>query len=272
MGNVLMNIDSKSISETQVIVLAGGKAKRMGVDIPKCMLEVAGKKLIDICVESLVKDGFRDFVFLLGHKHEMVTQYLGDGSRYGITARFSIDPDTTMGCGKGKAFKYALTKEKIDTSKRCMIVFPDDLILVPNVHLKFLAHHLECATRYGIDASAMLVPGTEYPYGVALIDDDKGLIYGFAEKPIIDKPTSVGIYIFEHNVYDIVRTLIPLDNASPVELESTILPFLAKNRKLGSFFIPTDSWLPINTMKEHERAGRLIEQFPMINTKPPAKS
>jgi NDP-sugar pyrophosphorylase family protein len=249
------------ISETQVIVLAGGRAKRMGIDIPKCMLEIGGKKLIDICVESLVKDGFRKFVFLLGHKSEMVIEHVGDGNKYGISGDYSIDPADAIGWGKAKAFKYALINGRINSSRRSIIVFPDDIVSVPNVFLKFLSHHLHYVSKYNVSASTVLVPGTEYPYGVAEVETS-GLISDFIEKPLVDKPTSVGIYAFEPNVYDIIRTMIPLTDASPVELESTILPFLAREHKLASFFVPYNSWLPINTVKEFERAAKILAVRP----------
>jgi NDP-sugar pyrophosphorylase family protein len=230
----------------------------MGVDVPKCMLEVGGKKLIDICIESLTKDGFRDFVFLLGHKHEMVTDHVGDGRRYGITVQYSIDPESTLGWGKGKAFKFAVINNKINRSRRSIVVFPDDIILIPNVYSKYVNHHLEYVSKYDISASAMLVPGTEYPYGVAKIEDNTGLIQGFIEKPVVDKPTSVGIYILEPAAYGIVIEKIAMEDLAPVELEHTVLPALAEKSKLGSFFIPNNSWLPINTMKEYERAVKIM--------------
>jgi NDP-sugar pyrophosphorylase family protein len=237
--------------------MAGGRAKRMGIDIPKCMLEISGKKLIDICIESLQKEGFSDFVFLLGHKHEMVTQHLGDGTRYGINAKFSIDPPSVLGWGKGKAFKYALETNKIDKSKRCIIVFPDDLVLEEKVFSKVLVHHIEAIRKNDVSASTLLVPGTEYPYGVADVSSD-GTVLEFKEKPFLDKPTSVGVYVFEPKVYDIISKRISLEDPKPVDLESTIMPYLVNERKLTGLFIPSDKWVPVNTMKEYEQAVKIL--------------
>ncbi len=245
------------IEQTQVLVLAGGKAKRMGIDLPKCLLEVSGKKLIDICIESLTKDGFRQYVFLLGHKHELVMQYIGDGNKYGIEAKYSIDPVTNLGWGKGKALKYALLNNKIDRAKRSIVVFPDDIILENYVYSRFLMSHLEAVQKYGALASVVLVPGTVYPYGVAKVDR-KGMILRFTEKPYVRKPTSVGVYAFEPQVYEIFEDTIDLEDPSAVELESTILPLLAKEQRLSSFFIASSKWLPINTMKEYERTMKVL--------------
>lgn len=253
----LGNWFSEQIARTQIVVMAGGRAKRMGTDIPKCLLEISGKKLIDICIESLTKEGFRDFIFLLGHKHEMVMQHLGNGSNHGIKAEFSIDPLSVSGWGKGKAFKYALTTYKIDSSKRSIIVFPDDIILEDRVYSKFVMSHVGAIRKHGISASTLLVPGTEYPYGVAEVDIN-GLVEKFTEKPFLNKPTSVGVYIFEPDVYDIIRDEINLDDPTPLDLESTIMPILVAKSRLGSFFIPSNKWMPINTVKEYEQAIKVF--------------
>ena len=248
----------EQIEKTQIVVMAGGKAKRMAIDIPKCLLEISGKKLIDMCIESLTKEGFRDFVFLLGHKHETVAEYIGN-CRYNISSRFSIDPPRVSGWGKGKAFKYALVNEKIDGSKRSIVVFPDDIILEEKIFSKFLLNHVEAIQKHSVSASVLLVPGAEYPYAVADVDSG-GLVHEFTEKPFLNKPTSAGVYIFEPDVYGIIRENISIDDPSPVDLESTIMPRLVANTKLSSFFIPTNKWMPINTIKEYENAIKVFSK------------
>jgi NDP-sugar pyrophosphorylase family protein len=243
--------------QTQIVVMAGGRAKRMGIDIPKCMLEISGKKLVDICIEALAKEGFRNFVFLLGHKHEMVTEHIRDGSKYGIQAKYSIDPPSVLGWGKGKAFKYALETNMIDSRQRSFVVFPDDLILEDKVYSRMLMHHIEAVRKNGVYASTLLVPGTEYPFGVAEVAPD-GTVLDFREKPFLEKPTSVGVYLFDQPVYDIISKEISLDNPNPVDLESTIMPYLVKDRRLTSIFTPSNKWVPINTMKEYEQAVKIL--------------
>ncbi len=244
------------ITGTQVIVMAGGKAKRMGIDLPKCLLEVSGKRLIDWCVESLAEEGFRKFVFLLGHRHALVKEHISS-SNYQIEVKYSIDPVSNVGLGKGKALKHALENGAIDRSMRSIVVFPDDIILEDNAYSRLLSSHIEAVQENAIIASVMLVPGTEYPYGVARVDN-KNRIVSFTEKPFIREPTSTGIYVFEPEVYEIVDERINMEEPKTIELESVILPVLSKERKLSAFFIESDKWLPINTLKEYERAMKVL--------------
>ena len=241
--------------DIQSVILAGGKGTRLGVDIPKCMVDLHGKRLIDICMENLLANGIKEYTFLLGYKHELVKSHL---SRYdNIKARYSIDPDTSISWGKGKAFKYALINHSIDRSKRALITFPDDIILDSFVYKRLLEAHLDARNRYGILATVMLVSRTRYPYGVARLDSNN-LVYEFEEKPFIEIPTNIGIYIFEPEVYDLVMQKIDLDYPGPLELENTIMPILAKERKLNGFLIDGKKWLPINTKKDYENALKVL--------------
>jgi NDP-sugar pyrophosphorylase family protein len=245
------------VDRTQVIVVAGGKAKRLGMDVPKCLLEISSRKLIDISIEALAKEGFRDFVLMLGHKADMVMDHVGDGSRYGIKVTYSIDPVNAIGWGKGKAFKHALVNNKIDTTKRSLVVFPDDIVTEDRIFSRLLMHHADSMRKNATSATIVLVPGTEYPYGVAEVDGS-GIVMKFTEKPQVNVATSIGMYAFEPDTYEIIREHIDLDNPMPVEFESVVLPRLASDQRLASMFIETKNWVPINTLKEYENAIKVL--------------
>jgi NDP-sugar pyrophosphorylase family protein len=102
-----------------------------------------------------------------------------------------------------------------------------------------------------------MVPGTEYPYGVADIDNN-GTVLKFTEKPMVNVPTSIGMYAFEPDTYEIIREKIDLEDPRPVEFESVVLPQLASERKLATMFIETKNWVPINTIKEYENAIKVL--------------
>lgn len=245
------------VERTQVIVVAGGKAKRLGMDIPKCLLEISGKKLIDMSIESLAKEGFRDFVLMLGHKAELVMDHVGDGKKYGVRVTYSVDPAEAIGWGKGKAFKYALVNNKIDRSKRSLVVFPDDIVLEDRIFSRLLMHHADSMRKNATSATIVLVPGTEYPYGVADVDEN-GIVKKFTEKPLVKVPTSIGMYAFESDTYEIIREKISLEDPHPIEFESIVLPHLASEHRLASMFIETKNWVPINTLKEYENAVKVL--------------
>lgn len=248
---------SKETSRTQIVVLAGGRSKRLGLDIQKCMLEISGRRLIDICIDSLAVQGFGKFALLAGHKSEEVVSHVKSAFGGRLQMAYSVDPPSPDGWGKGKAFKTALERGAIDRSMRAIIVFPDDIILEEGLHSRLLTEHVEAARARGAAGSLVLVPEIALDYGIAEVGDDK-LVEQFKEKPVVKHSASVGIYVFEPLVYEIVDELIDTANPSAVDLESTVLPVLVKRHQLAATYVPREKWLPVNTLKEFEKAKQVI--------------
>jgi NDP-sugar pyrophosphorylase family protein len=259
MSNLIKQLEDE-IKKTQILVFAGGKAKRMGfVDKPKPLLQVNGKPLLDICIEYYKKCGFREFVILVGYKHEQIKQHLGDGRKYGVKIRYSIDPQMKK-VGKGKALKHAIQTGTIDLKKRALIAFPDDIFLEPTLPLKFLLHHLEGIKMRNTVATTVLASAIDYPYGTAEVDENN-LVLKFEEKPTIKLHTSTGLYMFEPEVYDLVIKLIDMNSPEAVEFEKTVLPILAEKKKVYALVIPKNVWLPVNTLKELEQADSTLRKI-----------
>lgn len=85
-----------------VALLAGGLATRLGdltQQIPKSLLDVAGKPFAEHQLDLLRQQGFTQVVFCVGYLGELVETALGDGSRWGIILRYSYDGPTLLGTG-----------------------------------------------------------------------------------------------------------------------------------------------------------------------------
>lgn len=256
MTSDLENSISSDVSSTQVVIIAGGRAKRMGLDIPKCLLEIGGKTLLQICLDSIVRQGFTDIVILLGHGHKQVSSHVnGLDVKQRIT--YSVDPETPLGWGKGKAFKHALLNGTISRAKRSIIVFPDDIVLDDFIHTKLLSFHKNTAAINGVTASLVVVPRVQVPYGIAHVRMD-GLVTNFEEKPMVELAASVGVYLFEPQVYSLIDQSIDLSDPLPTDLESTIIPSLVNEHKVSALFTDSENWLPVNTIKEFEFAKKIL--------------
>src|SRR3989344_6578976 len=89
------------------IILAGGKGERprpLTNHKPKVMVEVAGKPILAWQIEWLKSHGITKFVLTVSYKHEVVQEYFGDGSKFGIEIEYSIE-ETPL--GRGGAIKKA---------------------------------------------------------------------------------------------------------------------------------------------------------------------
>lgn len=85
-----------------IAILAGGFATRMRPlteRVPKVLLEVAGRPFAEHQLQLLRNSGIHDVVFCVGYLGEMVERELGDGSRFGMSIRYSYDGETLRGTG-----------------------------------------------------------------------------------------------------------------------------------------------------------------------------
>ncbi len=253
----------KEIENTQVIIPAGGKAKRMGaIDKPKALLELGNKTLLDLCMELCINNGFKEFIFLLGYRHKDIEEHLRRKNYFEkLKIKISVEPENIS--GKGMALRYALENNKIEKRKRALMLFPDDIILDRKFPLRFLLQHLHNIESNGVIATVSLVSGSQYPYGVAEIDAN-GLITNFQEKPFIERYTNTGLVFMEPEVFKYIEKLIPLESEKAIEFEEVVLPALARERKVAAMIAQPGIWLPVNTYKEYEKAEKTLKEKGLI--------
>jgi NDP-sugar pyrophosphorylase family protein len=85
-----------------IAVLAGGLGTRLGAmttATPKALIEIAGKPFVAHQLELFARRGLREAVFCIGHFGGQIEDFVGDGSRFGLTVRYSNDGETLRGTG-----------------------------------------------------------------------------------------------------------------------------------------------------------------------------
>lgn len=193
----------------KAIIMAGGFGSRLRplTDIlPKPMMPIINKPIIEYIVELLKSHGIVDIAMTLGYKPEKITEYFGDGARFGVNIRYFIE-DTPLGtAGSVKA-----TGDFICDSA---VIISGDAFT--NIDLsKMIAEHLSTnatmtmAVKYVDDVCS---------FGVVKYDENKS-ITAFAEKPkfSLEHMVNTGIYIVEKTVlefipegrYDFSKDLFP---------------------------------------------------------------
>jgi NDP-sugar pyrophosphorylase family protein len=84
---------------TQIVVLAGGKATRLypvTQDIPKSMIEINGIPFITHQINLFKRNNISNVVLCLGVFSDQIIDYVGDGSRFGISVKYSIEKATEL--------------------------------------------------------------------------------------------------------------------------------------------------------------------------------
>ncbi len=88
----------------RAMILAAGRGERLRPltdTIPKPLLDIGGKTLIEVHLDRLAQAGFREIVINLAHRGELIRETLGDGSAWGLNIHYSEEPEGALDTGGG---------------------------------------------------------------------------------------------------------------------------------------------------------------------------
>lgn len=184
----LNNFLLKKKFNNPIIILAGGKGKRVmpyTKNIPKPMLEVYGKPILEHIINNLKSQGFNNILISVNYKKEKIIKFLKNGKDLGVNIRY-INEKKVMGTSGCLSL---IDKSKISTKE--IILLNGDIISSLNISEMLEYHRQNKATA----TMASLEFQMENPYGVIKTNDEK--IIGFEEKPINKTSINAGIYIID---------------------------------------------------------------------------
>lgn len=95
-----------SINNMKVVIMAGGKGTRIASvksDVPKPMIPIAGKPILEWQIECLRSQGLKDITLVVGYLGHVIQEYFGDGSKFGVKISYFVE-DTPLGTA-GALFK-----------------------------------------------------------------------------------------------------------------------------------------------------------------------
>ncbi len=113
------------LASTPVLILAGGKATRLGEvakAVPKALVKLAGRPFLDHQFADLHAQGVREVVMCVGHFAGQIREYVGDGARFGLRVRYSEDGPAPLGTGGAVRRALPLIPES------CFVLYGDSLL------------------------------------------------------------------------------------------------------------------------------------------------
>lgn len=172
------------------VILAGGKGTRLRpytIAMPKPLVPVGDKPILEIIIIELIKSGFKRIVITVNHQADIIMAYFGDGKKFGedIKIEYSLEdkPLGTMGPLK-----------LIQNLPDSFLVMNGDVLTDINFS-DFLEEHKSSQNAFTI---ASYRRSHKIDYGVLEIENNQ--LVGFREKPETEYFVSMGIYALSKEV------------------------------------------------------------------------
>lgn len=220
----------------RVVLMAGGLGTRLRPlteDIPKPLLKVGNKPILETIIENFAKYGFVNITISVNYKSDMIKEYFGDGSKLGVNIDY-IEETKRL----GTAGALSLLTDK---PQEPFFVMNGDLLTNVNFSHLLDFHSLENSI------ATMCVREYDYqvPYGV--VETNGSNITSIKEKPVQKFFVNAGIYTLSPQVFDYIPKNEFYD--MPTLFEKLI------NEKLKTISFPVhEYWLDIGKMSDFEQA------------------
>jgi NDP-sugar pyrophosphorylase family protein len=232
----------------RAMILAAGRGTRLRPltnTVPKALVPVAGRPLIEYGLLFLKAQGIEEVVINLHHLGEQISAALGDGSLYGLRLTYSPEApilDTGGGIKKAQAFLAGET----------FVVLNCDTILDLDLGALLAAHRHNHAA-----ATLVLRPDLEAArYGI-LETDAGGRIRRFLGQPAeVSEPLSAfmftGLQVLEPRVFDF------MPEGKPFSTTRDTYPQMLRAGEPLYGFMHTGSWMVVDSAEDMARATQAI--------------
>ena len=186
--HLLNEMIGREVLPNAALIIAGGRGSRLGEltkSLPKPLLKVADRPVIEWILLHLVSEGIRKVYVSTGYLAEEIENHLGSGEGFGCEIRYLKDPDDRplgsggpLGLLRNEGLSYPI------------IAMNGDLMTRFGLREMLSAHQ-----RLGNDVTvAALTYTVDIPFGVLETGED-GLITALSEKPSASWPVNAGIYV-----------------------------------------------------------------------------
>jgi NDP-sugar pyrophosphorylase family protein len=224
-----------SILGVQAVVMAGGMGTRLRPlteDLPKPMLPVGGKPLLERIINQLRDVGIRQLNITTHYKSEKITEYFGGGENFGVVLNY-VNEDKPLGTGGALGLMPKPTEP--------LLVINGDIL----THVNFkslLTFHRE---QGAVMTLAVRRYEVQVPYGVVEIDGVS--VTRLREKPQIGFFVNAGIYLLEPSVFEYIPS------GKEFNMTDLIQWLLDAGQNVVSFPV-SEYWLDIGQHADYARA------------------
>jgi NDP-mannose synthase len=226
-------------SPKKAVILAGGLGLRLRPFtevIPKPLLPVGEKAVLEIQIERLKRFGFTEIYLATNYMSDFIEKFFGDGSRYGVTLHISREEKPLGTAGPLRLLRHYLPEP--------FLVMNGDILSLIDFS-NFFHFALEKGTPLTLAIKRFITP---YAFGNIFFNGD--FVTGIEEKPHLVTFALAGIYVVRPEILD----LIPGDE--DFGMDKLIKIMLAQGYPIAKYEM-SEYWLDIGGVDEYEKAQEI---------------
>lgn len=224
-------------TETAVLILAGGLGTRLRPltdHLPKPLLEINGKAILEVMLEHLARQGFRTIMIAVNYRAEMIRKRIGDGSRWGMHINYIEEREAL-----GTAGALGLLDPQ---PKHPLLMMNGDLVTDADLRSIVDAH----ATSEAEVTIAVREHITSVDYGVVELDLN-GSVKAITEKPESRHIVNAGIYVVSPGAVGLVEKGSALSMTDLIDRALSVGMCVKSHRS-------DDFWIDVGRIDQLERA------------------
>jgi dTDP-glucose pyrophosphorylase len=223
----------------QAVIMAGGRGSRLHPlteHVPKPMLPVGDRPLLEIIIEQLRMSGIKQVNVMTHHNGEKISKHFGDGKKFGVELTY-VAEDRPLGTAGGLGL--------LEPPKETSLVINGDILTQVDFQAMLAFHRAQ-----GADLTvAVRRYDVQIPFGV--IECESASVRRLSEKPVLNFFVNAGMYLLEPTVYHY------LPSGERCDMTDLIQRLLDHDRPVASFPV-RESWLDIGQPADYERAQTLV--------------
>ena len=234
----------------KAVILAAGRGTRMReltADLPKPMIAVRGKPVLQHILEGLRDAGIREFLIVVGYRGDTVRNFLGDGSRYDIAIQYATQ---TVQDGTGRVVDLA--RDFVRASP--FLVSYGDILVDPTNYKRVVD------LSNDVEALISVTQGEDVSKGGAVFVNEKMEVIDIREKAQSDKLATrwynAGIYVFRPTIFQFTAHL-QLSPRGEYELTDAIRALAQSGKKVRALEL-TGNWADV---RDPEILARLNQEL-----------
>ena len=230
--------------QPKAVILAGGMGTRLQpytFFVPKPMLPLGDKPLLEHLVLWLKKNGVSEFVFSIGYLGKAIESYFENGSAWDVKINYASSKSAL-----GISGQLLNTRDKI---KSTFFLLYGDSIFDFEI-AKLLQHHRKSKS---VLTMGLMHFSQKLPYGMIEREKD-GTVTAWNEKPEVQGLINVGCYVAEPKIFDYIP------KGRMYGFDNVVRDMIKADEKISSFVIPGQEFLDIGDERSYKRVYDLFLQ------------